>query len=261
MSSPPPSPFPNVEGTNPSDWNNLSVTPQGVRKKSKKSKKKEADAGDKDTSPSRFKTNTMKPELKPIKAKGSSKLPPLLKNKHAKVGLSESPEEDAVEPSSDPLPTDTAPKKVGGGNIVTNAFMDAAAARYRRDPNDAKDLDKTVEEQLGMKDINGTVLDEDIEVAYTTNRFMPAKKPKRSEDYFDGAASYVTDEDARLGRHFHRRKKMDKYGWWEADGTNQAHQARLKENLGEVATKTATTTTTTTTTCSPFAARCTLVRR
>ena len=70
-SSPPPSPFPNVtEGTNPSDWNNLSVTPQGVRKKSKKSKKKEADAnGDKDTSPSRFKTNTMKPELKPIKAK------------------------------------------------------------------------------------------------------------------------------------------------------------------------------------------------
>lgn len=246
-SSPPPSPAkaatpPHIpEVSNASDWNNLNVTPQGLKKKGvvkkkkrdkKKGKKENQNVEEEEAAAeeffrkrkesghvgSRFANNLAMPKVK------TSKLPPISLNKHAKIGLSSDspqkeeggvPKERGEEGEEDGAPV----VKKSKGNVVTNAFMDAAAARYRR--GDKKEAgDKTVEEFLGMKDINGTVLDEDEEKAYQTNRFMPAKKPKTSQDYFDGSASYVTDEDARLGRHFHRSRKTDKYGWWNEQTNN-----------------------------------------
>jgi len=232
-----PPPFPEV--SNASDWNNLNVTPKGLKKKTvkknKKDKKKEAhsaanDEGaaekrrETDHSGSRFVNNLMKPEVKPK----ASKLPPLMMlNKHAKIGISdESPQKEGTTVEEDLGPV----VKKSKVNVVTNAFMDAAASRYRRGSKDSIDRNKTVEQVLGMKDINGTVLDEDEEKAYQTNRFMPAKRPKTSQDYFDGSASYHTDEDARLGRHFHRSRKTDKYGWWN-EQTENGNITRQKETL------------------------------
>ena len=72
---------------------------------------------------------------------------------------------------------------------------------------------------------------------------MPAKAAKKSEEFFDGSASYLTDEHARLGRHFHRRKKTDKHGWWEkgvgetSSSSSSSHgdaveAVRLRDGMG-----------------------------
>ena len=217
---------PRVEASDMSDWNNLSVTPQGRKKKKKKKKKvviKPSGASEHEDSPTRSVNSASSPTHAAPTA--ASSLPPLLKNKHAKIDILE----DAPSPSSSSSPqiSAAAPSddKPSMQRLVTNSFMDAAAARYKISNKGvgsaADDADLSIEEQLGMKEINGTELDEDVQKAYRTNRFMPAKKAKTSEDNFDHSASYVTDEDARLGRHFHRRRKTDKYGWWnetEASG-------------------------------------------
>lgn len=224
-----------TDGVVESDWDNLKNGKEGRKEKKKKKDK------------SRFKNKLdPKPELAPIKSKKSMKiLPPVLQNKHAKIGLSDAPDSpDPVPVSTPSIPnaTDSQTVKMANasdvnedpmtsqrresGNMISNAFMEAGMARFRK-PKDF-DPNLTVEEKLGMKDINGAVLEEDVEKAYTTNRFMPTKKAKRSEDYFDGSASYATDEDARLGRHFHRRRKQDKYGWWEGGEGNHSHQARMQ---------------------------------
>jgi len=118
---------------------------------------------------------------------------------------------------------------------ITNTFMDGQLNRYKKSEDELKaDEGKTYDEITGIGDIRGVEAEELGEAVYRTNKFMPAKKVKTEEVFWDGAASYETAEDARLGRHFHRRKKTDKYGWWDDDtAANAAHKEKLKSIEGE----------------------------